>query len=80
MAFGFRKATLPIGTVPLKGDGLRVAQGENQNEYFFKPKVKQPLVSTEILPLYPELKRVYEYDIMTQPGQDYHVERSSTTK
>ena len=40
----------------------------------------QPLVSTEILPLYPELKRVYEYDIMTQPGQDYHVERSSTTK
>ena len=66
--------------VPLKGDGLRVAQGENRNEFFFKPKVKQPLVSTEILPLYPELKRVYEYDIMTQPGQDYHVERSSTTK
>ena len=55
--------------MPLKGDGLRVAQGENQNEYFFKPKVKQPLVSTEILPLYPELKRVYEYDIMTQPGR-----------
>jgi len=62
--------------VPLKGKGLRPAQGENRNPLFVKPHIKQPVVSAEILPQYPELKRVYEYDLNTEAGQTYYVERS----
>ena len=61
--------------VPLKGKGLKPAQGENKNPLFVKSIIQQPLVSPAIHPQYPELKRVYEYDIMTEPGQDYYVER-----
>ena len=61
--------------VPLKGKGLKPAQGENKNPLFVKSIIRQPLVSPAIHPQYPELKRVYEYDIMTEPGQDYYVER-----
>ena len=61
--------------VPLKGKGLKPTQGENKNPLFVKSTIRQPLVSPAIHPQYPELKRVYEYDIMTEPGQDYYVER-----
>jgi hypothetical protein len=63
--------------VPLKGKGLKPAQGENKNPLFVKTIIQQPLVSAEIHPQYPELKRIYEYDIMTEPGQDYYVERGA---
>ena len=61
--------------VPLKGKGLRPAQGKNNNPLFIKPHIKTPLVSDQILPQYPVLKKFYEYDIDTQAGQDYYVER-----
>ncbi|MBP1540969.1 MAG: glycoside hydrolase family 95 protein [Prevotella sp.] len=61
--------------VPLKGKGLRAAKGANQNPLFFKPQLKQPLVFKEIHPQYPELKRVYEYDIDTEAGKTYYIER-----
>ncbi len=61
--------------VPLKGKGLRPAEGENKNPLFVRPHIKQPLISKEILPQYPELKRTYEYDLDTEAGQDYFVER-----
>lgn len=61
--------------VPLKGKGLRPAKGENNNPLFIKPHIKTPLVSDQILPQYPVLKQFYEYDIDTQAGQDYYVER-----
>lgn len=54
---------------PLSGEGLREAQGENSNAFFHRPDIQQPLVSSEIHPQWPLLYRVYEYDLLTRPGQ-----------
>lgn len=61
--------------VPLHGEGLKVAEGENPNAFYARADIKEPLVSGEINPQYPALYKVYEYDLMTEPGQDYTVER-----
>ena len=61
--------------VPLHGDGLQPAQGENHNPLFIRTEIRQPLVSETLRAQYPELKRVYEYDLMTEAGKDYTVER-----
>lgn len=61
--------------VPLRGKGLKVAEGENPNAFYARADIKEPLVSGEINPQYPALYKVYEYDLMTEPGQDYTVER-----
>ncbi|MDE5750847.1 MAG: glycoside hydrolase family 95 protein, partial [Duncaniella sp.] len=61
--------------VPLKGEGLTEAKGENPNPLFGTAEVKQPLVSKEINPRYPQLKRTYEYDLTTLPGQTYKLTR-----
>lgn len=61
--------------VPLRGVGLKEAKGKNLNEYYMQADIKEPLVSKEINPQYPALYKVYEYDLMTEQGQDYIVER-----
>jgi len=61
--------------VPLKGEGLTEAKGENPNPLFAVPEVKRPLFSKEINPRYPQVKRVYEYDLNTLPGQTYKLTR-----
>lgn len=61
--------------VPLRGAGLKEAEGKNPNEYYRRAQIKEPLVSKEINPQYPALYKVYEYDLMTEAGQDYVVER-----
>lgn len=61
--------------VPLKGDGLREAKGENTNFAFRRAQIKEPLVAKELNPQYPLLYKVYEYDIMTEPGKTYSFER-----
>lgn len=55
--------------IPLCGEGLSEAQGENSNAFFHRPDIKDPIVSAEIHPQWPLLHRVYEYDLMTRPGQ-----------
>ena len=61
--------------VPLRGVGLKEAKGKNPNEYYMQAEIKEPLVTKEINPQYPALYKVYEYDLMTEQGQDYIVER-----
>ena len=61
--------------VPLHGEGLRLANGTNTNPLFTRHSISKPLVSKEILPQYPELKRIYEYDIDTEAGKTYVVTR-----
>lgn len=64
--------------VPLKGNGLKEATGENPNPLFRKPQIKEPLVSPEIaVPQEPLLYKVYEYDIPTEPGKTYTFERTN---
>ena len=55
--------------VPLTGDGLKEAEGENKNPFYSIPKIKAPKVNTEDVKL-PELKKVYEYDLETIAGQE----------
>lgn len=61
--------------IPLKGTGLRPATGINTNEFYTRPPVKSPLISSEITPQYPILNQVFEYDMVTEPGQTCIVER-----
>lgn len=57
--------------VPLKAEGLKCASGENGNLLFGTATIKEPLISKTINPEYPVLYKVYEYDLMTEPGMDY---------
>lgn len=61
--------------IPLKGDGLKIAEGKNPNAFYEQAVIKEPLVSKEINPQKPLLYKVYEYDLSTEAGQDYIVER-----
>jgi len=63
--------------IPLKGDGLNPAKGENPNSLFAPAPIKNPLVSDKINPEMPLLYRVYEYDTMTEAGKEYVFERDN---
>lgn len=63
--------------VPLQGAGLTEARGDNPNGFYRQACVKEPLVSGAIVPQCPLLYTVYEYDLATQPGRDYAVERGN---
>ena len=58
--------------VPLKGKGLKVAQGDCRNPLLMPADIKAPLRSDELssLPTIP-LPPVYEYDIDTRAGETY---------
>lgn len=57
--------------VPLKGEGLNEATGNNPNPLYKKPAIKEPLISAKINPQIPLLYVIYEYDIMTEAGKTY---------
>ena len=61
--------------VPLSGDGLTVAKGNCPNELLFSTPIEDAVVSTETKNCYPELKRVYEYDLSTVKGETYLLKR-----
>ena len=58
--------------VPLKGKGLRTAQGQCPNTLLAPADIKYPMHSNELkeLPLR-TLQKVYEYDIDTRAGKTY---------
>ena len=62
--------------VPLKGKGVKVADGACPNPLYAPAVIKEPVVSKLINSQIPALYRTYEYDIVTQPGEDYSLERS----
>lgn len=60
--------------VPLKGKGLKRASGDCPNELLCQAEVASPLISKKLSnPEKPELKRIYEYDLKTEPGKRYVV-------
>lgn len=61
--------------VPLKGKSLKPATGKNENIFYQLADIKEPLVSSEIHAAYPVINKVYEYDLVTEPGKMYDVER-----
>ncbi|WP_167607962.1 glycosyl hydrolase family 95 catalytic domain-containing protein [Maribellus sediminis] len=54
---------------PLKGDKLQEAEGSNSNGFYRLHEVKNPLNHAEnnIQPV--ALKEIYEYDMLTEPGE-----------
>ncbi|MBR4481764.1 MAG: glycoside hydrolase N-terminal domain-containing protein, partial [Prevotella sp.] len=62
--------------VPLKGVDLMPAEGPCPNALFASPEIPTPLHSPELkeLPLVP-LKKVFEYDVNTSPGQIITISR-----
>ena len=62
--------------VPLKGKGLRPAQGTCPNALFAPAQIREPLHSAELKDFQTlSLRPVYEYDIDTQAGKRYCLER-----
>jgi alpha-L-fucosidase 2 len=61
--------------VPLQGEGVRPAEGENPNPFYAVPEVATPIISSEITPQRPMLLRTYEYDLDTEAGRSYTVTR-----
>jgi len=60
--------------VPLTGKGLKIAEGECPNDLLAPASIKEPLKSKELKDFKTiSLQKVYEYDIMTQPGKTYKV-------
>ena len=58
--------------VPLKCKGLKEAVGDCPNELLEPAEIREPLRSSELkdFELLP-LRKVYEYDLTTQPGKTY---------
>ena len=61
--------------IPLKGKGLTEAEGENTNRYYQNADIKKPLIAEGLDAEYPILYKIYEYDIDTQAGNEYILER-----
>lgn len=57
--------------VPLKGEGLKEANGECPNLLFAATPINKPLVSKGLTPQLPDIQKVYEYDLETQAGKTY---------
>ena len=57
--------------VPLRGKGLKPAEGSCPNELYASAAVASPLVSREVTPEQPSLRKVYEYDVVTKAGKEY---------
>ena len=65
--------------VELEGDGLQPAEGDCPNLLYAPADVKEPLLASS-LTTKPKLsvKKVYEYDLTTQPGGEYRVYQKGT--
>ena len=62
--------------VPLKGESLRTAEGDCPNPLYAPAAIREPLHSAELKDFVPlPLRKVYEYDVETKPGQKIVVTR-----
>lgn len=55
--------------VPLQGEGISEAEGENGNPFFATPEIMTPLIHTENDVEEPSLSKTYVYDISTRKGE-----------
>lgn len=62
--------------VPLEGAGLKVAEGDNSNLLMKRGDIKEPLVAAGLRAQYPILYKTYVYDIQTQAGKKYALQRA----
>ncbi len=57
--------------VPLEGNGITKATGENPNPFYQVPVIKEPIISPEAEEVDLNLRDVYLYDLETDPGKTY---------
>ena len=64
--------------IPLTGEGLKPAKGACPNDLLAPAAIKEPLKSPELndFELLP-IRKVYEYDLETQPGKTYILNQNS---
>ncbi|MDP4208864.1 MAG: glycoside hydrolase family 95 protein [Bacteroidota bacterium] len=53
---------------PLKGNGLKEAKGRNANPFYAVSEIKSPLNHSKTAQPSLTMKKVYEYDLSTKPG------------
>lgn len=58
---------------PLSGNGIKEAQGDNSNNYYSIVKTPEPLVNSKEEIQLLKTRKIYEYDVKTEPGQVLHV-------
>jgi len=62
-------------SVPLKGNGIRAAKGENPNPLFAVPSIKTPIISEKATINVPKTnpleKTTFLYDLRTEKGKTY---------
>ena len=58
--------------VPLKGKGLKKAEGKNPNELFDRSQIESQVISEKANLNGNSLKYIYEYDVLTKAGKKYH--------
>ncbi|WP_372776174.1 glycoside hydrolase N-terminal domain-containing protein [Mangrovibacterium sp.] len=61
--------------VPLKGKGLKEAEGDNPNLFYQVHDIEMPLIHAEQKLYLPDLRKVYEYDVETRSGQTVELEK-----
>jgi len=59
----------------LKGKGLKEAKGQNSNTFYTVAEIQAPLNHSTIQPTTPDLKKLYEYDVITQKGETIEVSK-----
>jgi alpha-L-fucosidase 2 len=63
--------------VPLKGKGLKEANGQNPNLFYKTPEIPEPLIHGEKASSFSTLNKVYEYDLRTKKGGIFEISKSS---
>ena len=53
---------------PLQGKGLKKAQGSNPNRFYYVSDIREPLNHAETIKSELNLKKIFEYDLITQKG------------
>ncbi|HSJ68504.1 MAG TPA: glycoside hydrolase family 95 protein, partial [Anditalea sp.] len=56
---------------PLEGEGLKEAEGDNPNQFYQVPDIKEPIIKDKERIQDIELRPIYEYDIETVKGEQY---------
>ena len=63
--------------VPLSGEGIKPAEGDCPNMLYAASEIATPLISKEVNAQHPLLYRTYEYDIVTEAGKTYTLQRTT---
>jgi alpha-L-fucosidase 2 len=65
------RSFIPLQDAVKRNNKFTLTKGENPNPFFWVNKIKEPEISPDAEPRLPVLKDIYEYDVVTEPGELY---------